>query len=188
MKKSTKIVLGSLLVLGLIGGCTDTEETDVQEEQVQTEQVEEQEVEEEVVVEEEAEEIVLPGIGEVAEAKKYSLVVNEVYETTVLTSDNMFQDDLVTEGKFIVIDLTIKNKQNVSESYSDYDLRLVSGDMKFNALDTLDINIIFEDYLSFVEVNPQMSTTNILVFEVPADLNSYNLTMGFFDTVEIELK
>ena len=53
MKKGTKIVLGSLLVLGLIGGCTDTEETEVQEEQVQTEQVEEQEVEEEVVVEEE---------------------------------------------------------------------------------------------------------------------------------------
>ena len=46
MKKGTKIVLGSLLALGLIGGCTDTEETEVQEEQVQTEQVEEQEVEE----------------------------------------------------------------------------------------------------------------------------------------------
>lgn len=53
MKKGTKIVLGSLLVLGLIGGCTDTEETEVQEEQVQTEQVEEQKVEEEVIVEEE---------------------------------------------------------------------------------------------------------------------------------------
>lgn len=188
MKKGTKIALGTVLVLGLIGGCTDTEETEVQEEQVQTEQVEEQEVEEEVVVEEEVEEIVLPGIGEVAEAKKYSLVVNEVYETTVLTSDNMFQDDLTTEGKFIVINLTIKNKQSSQENYSYSDVSLTSGDMTFSALDSLDINIIFEDYLWFIDVNPQMSTTNTVVFEVPADLDTYHLEMGIFDTVEIELK
>lgn len=56
MKKTTKIILGSLLVLGLIGGCTE-EETEQQEEQVKTEQQEEKQeeevVEEEVVVEEE---------------------------------------------------------------------------------------------------------------------------------------
>ena len=57
MKKSTKIILGSLFVLGLIGGCTD--ETEQQEEQVKTEQQEqekekqEQEKKEEVKVEEE---------------------------------------------------------------------------------------------------------------------------------------
>lgn len=56
MKKSTKIILGSLFVLGLIGGCTE-EETEQQEEQVKTEQQEqekeEQEKKEEVKVEEE---------------------------------------------------------------------------------------------------------------------------------------
>lgn len=185
MKKGTKIALGTVLVLGLIGACSDKEETEVKEEQIQTEQIEEQEVEEEVIVEEE---VKLPGVGEVAEADKYSVVVNEVSEVTVLTSDNMFQDDLTTNGKFIVINLTIKNKQSSQENYSYSDVKLTSGDMTFSALDSLDINIIFEDYLWFIDVNPQMSTTSTVVFEVPADLDTYHLEMGIFDTVEIELK
>ena len=41
MKKSVKITLGALLVLGLIGGCTE-EETEQQEEQVKTEQQEQE--------------------------------------------------------------------------------------------------------------------------------------------------
>ena len=177
MKKGIKIALGTVLVLGLIGACSDKEETEVKEEQIQTEQVEEVK-----------EEVKLPGIGEVAEADKYSVIVNEVHEVTVLTSDNMFQDDLTTDGKFIVINLTIKNKQSSQENYSYSDVKLTSGDMTFSALDSLDINIIFEDYLWFIDVNPQMSTTNTVVFEVPADLDTYHLEMGIFDTVEIELK
>lgn len=53
MGKGIKIALGTILVLGLIGGCVDSEETEQQDEQVKTEQVEEQEKEEEIVVEEE---------------------------------------------------------------------------------------------------------------------------------------
>ena len=177
MKKGIKIALGTVLVLGLIGACSDKEETEVKEEQIQTEQVEEVK-----------EEVKLPGIGEVAEADEYSVIVNEVHEVTVLTSDNMFQDDLTTDGKFIVINLTIKNKQSSQENYSYSDVKLTSGDMTFSTLDSLDINIIFEDYLWFIDVNPQMSTTNTVVFEVPADLDTYHLEMGIFDTVEIELK
>ena len=190
MGKFVKNVFSVIVLLALIGACTDTE---VQEEQQdKTEQVQETEVAEETVevVEEETEvvEEVLPTVGEVAEAKKYSLVVNDYYETTRISSNNMFIEDLTTDGKFIVVNLTIKNKENTQTTYSDFDIKLKSGDLSFSATDNLDVVVIFEDYLSYEQVNPQMSTTNVLVFEVPSDLDTYSIEMGFFDTVEIILQ
>ena len=171
MKKATKMIIGGIVVLGVIGACTDTDVEDVKEE-------------EKVV-----EEVKLPQVGELAEAKKYSLVVNDFYETDVITSNNMFIENATTTGKFIVVNVTITNKENTPNSYSDMDLNLKSGDAKYSATNNFDISVIFSDeYLSYKEVNPGMSVTATVVFEVPADLEHYQLHMGYFDTVDIELK
>lgn len=183
MGKFVKNVFSIIVLLALIGACTDTEVQEKQQDK--TEQVQETEVVEEAV---EVVEEVLPTVGEVAEAKKYSLVVNDYYETTHISSGNMFVEDITTDGKFIVVNLTIKNKENTQTTYSDYDIKLKSGDMSFSATNNLDVVVIFEDYLSYEQVNPQMSTTNVLVFEVPSDLDTYSIEMGFFDTVEIILQ
>lgn len=183
MGKFVKNVFSIIVLLALIGACTDTEVQEKQQDK--TEQVQETEVAEETV---EIVEEVLPTVGEVVEAKKYSLVVNDYYETTHISSGNMFVEDITTDGKFIVVNLTIKNKENTQTTYSDYDIKLKSGDMSFSATNNLDVVVIFEDYLSYEQVNPQMSTTNVLVFEVPSDLDTYSIEMGFFDIVEIILQ
>ena len=183
MGKFVKNVFSIIVLLALIGACTDTEVQEKQQDK--TEQVQETEVVEETV---EVVEEVLPTVGEVVEATKYSLVVNDYYETTHISSNNMFVEDITTDGKFIVVNLTIKNKENTQKTYSDFDIKLKSGDLSFSATNNLDVVVIFEDYLSYEQVNPQMSTTNVLVFEVPSDLDTYSIEMGFFDTVEIILQ
>ena len=194
MKKATKMIIGGLVVFGIIGACCDTDVEDTKEEEkvVQEEKQEEkqeqevkEEVKEEVIVEEEK----LPTVGEVAEAKKYSLVVNDFYETDMINSNNMFIDNVTTEGKFVVANVTITNKENKPNTYSDMDLTLKSGDSTYSATNNFDIQVILTDeYLSYQQVNPGMSITATVVFEIPADLEHYQLHMGYFDTVDIELK
>ena len=96
MKKGIKIALGTVLVLGLIGGCTDTEETEVQEEQVQTEQVEEQEVEEEVVVEEEV--IVLTPLQEFGLTEEQEKTVIKLFEQCA-GNDSYLVENIKIENK-----------------------------------------------------------------------------------------
>ena len=194
MKKATKMIIGGLVVFGIIGACSDTDVEDTKEEEkvVQEEKQEEkqeqevkEEVKEEVIVEEEK----LPTVGEVAEAKKYSLVVNDFYETDMINSNNMFIDNVTTEGKFVVVNVTITNKEDKPNTYSDMDLTLKSGDSTYSATNNFDIQVILTDeYLSYQQVNPGMSITATVVFEIPADLEHYQLHMGYFDTVDIELK
>ena len=72
----------------------------------------------------------------------------------------MFIENVTTTGKFIVANVTITNKENTPNVYSDMDLNLKSGDATYSATNNFDIAVIFSDeYLSYEEVNPGTSAS-----------------------------
>lgn len=135
-------------------------------------------------------------IGDSVTVGKFEFMVNTSEEMTEIASGNEFIDNITTEGKFIVVNVTVKN--------NDTESRMVDGSMftivdnqgrKFSTLDDLELVTILEnEYIFLDSINPGMSLTGTFVFEVPSDIEDYTLqvssgvgfTFGKYETINLK--
>ena len=135
-------------------------------------------------------------IGDSVTVGKFEFMVNTSEEMTEIASGNEFIDNITTEGKFIVVNVTVKN--------NDTESRMVDGSMftivdnqgrKFSTLDDLELVTILEnEYIFLDSINPGMSLTGTFVFEVPSDIEDYTLrvasgvgfTFGIYETINLK--
>ncbi len=143
------------------------------------------------------EEIVEVGIGTPATIADVSFTVNSVEETKKISSGNEFIDDVETEGKFLIIDITIKNdKKEAITINSSYFKLITSDNVEYdpNTDGAVMMAMMDEDDFFLQQVNPGLSKTGKVIFEVGADLELNSLILrgqtGFWgtETVEISLK
>ena len=126
-----------------------------------------------------------------------SFTVNSVEETKEISSGNQYIDNATTEGKFIVVNVTVKNdkKEAITINSSFFKLITTSGvEYDPNTDGKVMMAMMEEENFFLQQVNPGLSKTGKVVFEVGSDLD-LNATVlrgqtGFWgtETVEISLK
>lgn len=118
-------------------------------------------------------------IGQPVTLDKFEYVVKGANETNEIKSDNEYIESKTTTGKFIVVDYSIKNLDSEARMVDSELFRLKSGENEFKPMQDGDIFMILGDANLFLEeVNPQMSREGKIVFEVPADLDTYDLQLS----------
>ncbi|MFB5661535.1 DUF4352 domain-containing protein [Alteribacillus sp. HJP-4] len=116
------------------------------------------------------------GIGEEVEVGDIAFTVNEVSEQSEIEDE--FLDTLTTEGKFVVVDLTVNNNDSEAR-FIDGEMFRLLGSEETEYKSSIDADMYLNDDIGFFleEVNPNMSTTGKIAFEIPAD-ESYKLQVS----------
>lgn len=142
-------------------------------------------------------EVIEVGIGTAATIADVSFTVNGVEETKEIDSGNQFIDNAVTDGKFILINITAANdKKEAITIHSSYFKIVTSDGVEYDPTTDTDVTFAMSDEDDFFlqQINPGLSKTGTVVFEVgeSLDLNTTILKCqtGVWgtETVEISLK
>lgn len=150
-----------------------------------------------VPVEPPKEEVVEVGIGKPATIADVTFIVNSVEETKEIKSGNQFIDNAKTEGKFIILDITVKNDKKESLTIHSSYFKLISADgVEYDPSTDSAVIMAMSDEADFFlqQVNPGLSKTGKVVFEVGPNLDVTTTLLrgqtGFWgtETVEISLK
>jgi hypothetical protein len=159
----------AIIIIGIAscGGGDEDTATDQQADQT-----------EEAPAKEEAKEEVL-SVGQPVTVGDFEYVVKGSSETNEIKSDNEFIESKTTTGKFIMVDYSVKNLDKEARMIDSELFRIKSGENEFQPMQDADIIMLLgEENLFLEEVNPQMSREGKLVFEVPADLATYELQLS----------
>lgn len=118
------------------------------------------------------------GIGEEVAVENLAYTVNGVEEQSEIKREYM--DSLTTSGKYLIIDLTIKNNDKEARFIDSEMFRLVDTDgTEFSSNTEADMYINNGDLGFFMqEINPKMDMTGKVAFEVPADATDLQLQVS----------
>lgn len=175
MKKFLKFVgfaLLAIIVLGVFASMGDDSGSDTAsttEEEVKAEENSDAKSEKKVET---------VGIGTEVEVGKLAYKVNGVEEMPEIKAEYM--DTLTTSGKFIIVDMTIKNNDKEARFVDTEMFRLVDADgTEFSTKSEADMYINESDLGFFLsEINPKMDKTGKVAFEVPADATDLQLQVS----------
>ncbi|WP_110114942.1 DUF4352 domain-containing protein [Bacillus sp. CGMCC 1.16541] len=117
------------------------------------------------------------GIGEEVKVGNLTYVVNGVEETTEISN---ILGDKTTEGKFIVVDLTVKNTDKKARLADTNMFKVLTADgTEYSADGTLDmyVNEAGEGFF-LQDLNPNIGKTGKVVFELPTEAAQYDLQVS----------
>lgn len=197
-------LLAIIIIAGLLGGEEeDTDDNEASSDNTVTEDSpnEDQDsndstgdTEEDVEEDTTEEEIVEVGIGVPATIADVSFTVNSVDTTQEISSGNEFIDPATTEGQFIIVDITVKNdKKEAITINSSYFKLVTSDDVEYEPTTDGEVSMAMMDEDSFFleQVNPGLSKTGKVVFEVGLDLDLSQTILkgqtGFWGTETVEI-
>jgi len=134
-------------------------------------------------------------IGEPAEVADVTFTVNSVEEANEIQSDNEFIDDVETSGKFVILDVEVKNGKDESINIDSSYFKFITNENKeYDPSSDVDAMMALGDKASdfFLEqINPDLSTDGKIVFEVGEDVvvdeSTLQAQTGFFGTETIEV-
>lgn len=140
-------------------------------------------------------EVKVAGIGEKATISDVSFTVNGIEETSEIKSGNQFIENATTEGKFIIADVSIENGQKEALTInSSFFMIKTEDDTTYEAVSSGEVMMAMGDEGTdfFLEqINPGLSKSGKVVFEVPADLDVSSAVLhcqtGFWGTESIEI-
>jgi RNA polymerase subunit RPABC4/transcription elongation factor Spt4 len=119
-------------------------------------------------------------VGDSFAAGKLGIIVNKVGEQTVFKSGNQFIDDVTTDGKFVVVNVTLTNNDTSARMFDSTQFKLIDSQKReFDPYTDTDLMMIIgnDNDLFLENCNPGMSRTGTIVFEVPADTATYDLAV-----------
>lgn len=173
MKKIGKFILmvfGVMIALGVISSMMGDEEA--------TETGSSKEATETATAKEEEQ---VYQVGEKVEVGKLAYQVNNVSATNEIASDNQFIESATTEGQFVLIDITAYNNDSETRMV-DSNMFKVEDDQgrEFEPTSDAEVMMVVEDMSDFFlqDINPGLSKTGKVVFELPADVTSYTLEVS----------
>jgi RNA polymerase subunit RPABC4/transcription elongation factor Spt4 len=116
-------------------------------------------------------------VGDSFDVGKLSITVVGVQEQKEIKSNNSYIESVKTEGKFIVVDAKIVNNDSESRTLDTSMFKVIdTGNREFDVISKAEVMMIIGDKYLFLEtLNPGLSRTGTLVFEVPADVTAYSL-------------
>lgn len=116
-------------------------------------------------------------IGQEVKVGKLSYTVKDVEETKKISN---VLGDKTTDGKFAVVELTIKNNDKKARMADTNMFKVKTADgTEYSADAELDTYVNDEGIGFFLEeINPNLSKTGKVVFELPADAKKYNIEVS----------
>jgi hypothetical protein len=171
----------------------DTEQTDSNE--AATDEATAEEKEEPKKEEEKKDEVKTAKIGETATVSDVGFTVESVEETNEIDSGNEFIENATTEGKFVIVTAKIENgKKEALTIDSSYFKIKTSDDVEYEPTTDGEVIMAMGDGAGdffLQQINPGLSKSGKVVFEVPADFNLAETVLycqtGFFGTESIEI-
>lgn len=119
-------------------------------------------------------------VGQPVQTGDLEYVINSVGEVNEIKSDNQFIESKTTQGKFVVVDYTVKN--------NDKKARMIDGNLfivkdadgnEYEPMADADIMMLLGDKNLFLEeVNPNLSRTGTIVFELGSDATGLTLQVS----------
>jgi hypothetical protein len=118
------------------------------------------------------------GLNQEVAVGKFAYTVKSVEEQKELKMEYM--DTLKTDGKFVIIEVVVKNGDKEARMIDGEMFRLVEGDgTEYETTTDADMYINNGDIGFFLqEVNPKMSKTGKIAFEVPAEATDLQLQVS----------
>ncbi|MGG3853123.1 DUF4352 domain-containing protein [Caldifermentibacillus hisashii] len=197
MKKIGKFILwvvGIFIILGVIGALMGDDGDSTKGNNSTTAS---SKVDSEVKNTDQKEEKKVQAIGEKVEVGKLAYTVSNVETTNELKSDNEYIEPATTDGQFVVIDIEAFN--------NDKETRMVDSSMfkikdnqgrEFEPTTDTDVMMVLGDFADFFlqDINPGISKTGKLVFELPSDANNFSLEVssgfgfagGDYETIQLK--
>lgn len=116
-------------------------------------------------------------IGEEVKVGNLSYIVNGVEETNKISN---VLGDKTTDGKFVIVELTVKNHDKESRMVDSNMFKIKTTDgTEYSADSTLDMYVNENGIGFFLEdINPNISKTGKIVFELPTEATEYNLQVS----------
>ncbi|MBM7702920.1 DUF4352 domain-containing protein [Metabacillus iocasae] len=117
------------------------------------------------------------GIGEEVKVGNLTYVVNAVEETNKISN---ILGDKTTEGKFVVVELTVKNTDKKARLADTNMFKVLTADeTEYSADGTLDmyVNEAGEGFF-LQDLNPNIGKTGKVVFELPTEATQYDLQVS----------
>lgn len=192
MKKFLKfiaIAIGIFIAIGVIGSMGSDEETSGTDTETTAE--------EKTDKKDQKEEVKVYQIGDLVETGKLAYKVTNAESKSELKSDNEFIESATTSGQFILIDIEAFN--------NDKDARMIDSSMfkilddqnrEFDPSSDSEVMMVVDGAIDFFlqDINPGLSKTGQLVFELPADAKSYSLQVssgfgwsgGEYETIKLK--
>lgn len=100
-----------------------------------------------------------------------------------LQSDNQFQEDINTPGKYVRVTMEIENRQSEPVYYDSPHLMDSQG-RRYNSLDMSGMFVPEAHNCTIADLNPGVTVTCADVFEVAADAGGYKLIANNFEWTE----
>lgn len=161
---------------------TETESSAPAAESTETEATEEEPAEEEPAEEEPAEEAAAEtaGIGEEVQVGDVFFTVNEISNATNVGGEY----GVTAQSQFTIVNVTVRNEKNEAITVDNNFFKLLSGERTYDSDGSAGIYANEDADFFLTSVNPGVSLTGNVVFDVPADLEAPQLQVqtGFFGT------
>ncbi|RKQ34699.1 DUF4352 domain-containing protein [Oceanobacillus halophilus] len=175
------------------GGNADTETTSDSEETGLESKEEAEETKDDK--DEASGEVTTAKMGEATTIGDVTFTVNDVEETNEIDSGNEFIENATTDGKFAVLDVTVQNDKNESITIDSSYFKIITGDgVEYDPNTDREVMMAMGEELDdfFLEqINPGLSKTGKVVFEVGGDVDLTNAVLkaqtGFWGTESIEI-
>lgn len=145
--------------------------------------------------EEQEKQVKKAGIGEEAKIANVGFTVTDAKSTGKIESGNEFTEDATTSGKFVILDVKIKNKKKEALTIDSSYFKIKTQDgTTFEPVTSGQVMMAMgSDANDFfmTQINPGLSKSGKVVFEVAKDVKLENTVLqaqtGFFGTESIEI-
>ncbi|MFC5773165.1 DUF4352 domain-containing protein [Ectobacillus antri] len=116
------------------------------------------------------------GLNEAVTVDKFTYTVKSVNETNKLSN---VLGDKTTSGKFVIVEVDVKNGDKKARLVDGEMFRIKAGGNEYEANIEYDMYVNEGDIGFFLkEINPGISKAGKVVFELPADVASYDLEVS----------
>lgn len=135
------------------------------------------------------------GVGETATIADVGFTVDNVKSTGEINSGNEFTENATTDGKFVILDVTVKNDQKESLTVDSSYFKIKTADgTTYEPITDGQVMMAMGDNMGdffLQQINPGLSKSGKVVFEVPKDFKLKSAVLycqtGFFGTESIEI-
>ncbi|MGP4106776.1 DUF4352 domain-containing protein [Virgibacillus sp. L01] len=143
----------------------------------------------------EKEKVKKAGVGETATVSNVGFTVDNVKTPDKIDSGNEFVENATTSGKFVILDVTVKNDQKEPLTIDSSYFKIKSADgTTYEPITDGQVMMAMGDSMGdffLTQINPGLSKSGKVVFEVSKDLKLKDSVLhsqtGFFGTESIEI-
>jgi len=184
MKKLGKIFLwtmGIIIVLGVFGSMMGDDEDKTKKDSLSPASSEVKSDTNDSEKKAEKKEEKVHAIGEKVEVGKLAYIVSNVATTNELKADDEYIEPAKTDGQFVVIDIEAFNNDKKTRTVDSSMFKIKDNQgREFEPTVDTEVMMVLGDFADFFlqDINPGISKTGKLVFELPSDATSFSLEVS----------